>query len=247
MPSLLLMRKRGAAALIAALGGNASVPAIYDVRSGLTTSGGFVDSWADARGAGFGPTLSQSDNTRKPAWDGTVVTFDGVDDNLFSAASSLFDLAGAYSIVLVGAVRETAGGAFAGGIGDTGALARALLFRQSATSAGVNMVDFRGGGFSAVASSTATVGLTRRVVAVSKNASTGLSVDVPSVARVSNTAGGSVAAGNNVLTIGSSFNGAANPGQPLVRAVFTLARQVTAGDLAAILAWAQANHGAVAA
>src|SRR5688572_24818600 len=83
----------GDTAIIASMGGDGNVPFFYDVRHNLGTSGGVVDTWDDVRGtSGFGPQLSSS-GTQRPAYDGTVIEADAVDDELVAAANALFSFA----------------------------------------------------------------------------------------------------------------------------------------------------------
>jgi hypothetical protein len=85
------------------VGGDAVVPAIYDTRFGITTSGGMIDAWDDARGAaGYGPQLAQT-LTKRPAWDAVnkIITFDGSNDQLTSALFAGFDMSTDKTLVAV--------------------------------------------------------------------------------------------------------------------------------------------------
>lgn len=233
------------AALVAALGGNAAVPALYDVRRNVTTalSNTVVSSWADARGAaGFGPALTAS-GTKRPAWDpsGLTMTFDGLDDCLACALTSRFDLAGACSVFLVGAIQQSAAASNPGGVADN--IAVNLLFRNTAGAGGT----IQGESTSSTVNSTIVVSSTRRLVVVSKNAATDLSIDVPNHVRVS-TASTAAGAANAAFSVGNYFTGGGRPAVMVARAAgFLAAPQITAAQLATLLAWSVAQHVAVTA
>lgn len=231
--------------LIGALGGNAVVPAFYDVRRGVTATT-TVSNWDDARGAsGFAPALTAA-GAAQPSWNGTtqLITFDGSANVMATAASALFDLAAAYSIILVGAIPSSGGSAGVPlGIADSASLNRFLLVRNSTTAGGTIMVQGLGGG---TADSAVVVGATRRLSIASKNATTTVAINVANATQATTvvTANG---AGNNILTLGKVFAGSGNPSPCVVRAVLTMTRQPTASDLTALFTWSAAYHGVVAA
>lgn len=233
------------AALVDVLGGNAVVPAFYDVRAGVTDAGGVASQWADVRGAGFGPALTAAGAAR-PTWDGSVLTFDGAAHVLGTAASSLFVVSGAYSLVLVAAVPQTVGLAYPAAIND-GTEARVLAVQQTAGAGGVIRALMENGINFVEPSSGVAVSATRRVAIASKTATTGASIDVPNAARASLVNAASVAAGDNVLSVGALRSTGTFYAKPVVRAVLCLSKQVSAADVTAIFAWARDNHGAVAA
>jgi hypothetical protein len=241
------MRADDISALVAALGGSSVVPALYDVRRFVTATT-IVSSWADALGRSTVPSLTAT-GTKRPGWDGTAltITFDGVDDCLTSGVNALFDLSGAITLWMVAAFQPTAANDYAAGIAESTSTARLLAVLQNSGASGVLRAQVGAGSAFAAADSTVTVGATRRLILVSKNASTGVSVDVPSQARVSATNTGSVASGTNAFSVGNAFTGFSLPASPVVRAAGCLSRQATVQDIATILAWAKTYHGAVAA
>lgn len=233
-------------------GGDASILAYYSTEYNVTTPGtgfepGKVQQWDDARGSsGYGPSLTISDplEADRPDWDGTnkLITFDGANDFLTSAASSKFDLSGAKALIFVAALRETTGTADNVAIMG-GSYARFLAIRQAGgSSATITAVDPDDS-----ADSTITVGTTRRLVIASKNGTNTHSIEVPNHAKVSTTAGGSQSAGNNSLTIGSNTFPLALKSKPIVRAVVVLDHVPDATEVTAIKTWATTYHGAVMA
>lgn len=233
------------AALVSVLGGNASVPAFYDVRAGVTATT-TVSQWDDARGVtGFGPSLVQATANSRPTFDpfAQTLTFDATDDTLATGASALFALAVPITLVLIGAIQQTAAIAHCMAIADAAGLSRFMSIRGTATASGVLAMQVQASG----SAGSVVVSTTRRCAIAGTDGTTGMTFDVPNVARVSSAAGASPASGNNILTLGNSFSGNVSPASLVVRAALVLNRQATAADVATLLAWAQANHGAVAA
>lgn len=237
-----------AADLVTALGGNASVPAIYDTRNNVEQTvdlgGGTYacGKWDDARGAaGFGPSLLQATAVNRPVYTlaTQILTFDGTNDVLTSAADALFDLSGAYTVVLVGSP-SVAASKYA--IQIAGA-SRYLAISTDAT--GKLSAEAQQTGFPQ-AISTVAGSATRRCIIASKNATTDVSVDIPNTTRVSAVAGAAQAAGTNTMNVGA-LNGATSATAMVCRAVVCLNRQATAGDITTIMTWAVNNHAAVAA
>lgn len=230
--------------LITALGGNAVVPGFYDVRSGITASGGFVDRWADARGGGFGPALTGT-TTSRPAWDSVnlLVTSDGTDDRLMAAASSLFPLNAATSLIYVGSIPTNAGGStrYVAAINDNGAFGRFFQIGSGASSAGITVTTPSGPSTAASLAPSAT----RRVIIAGQSASTSCTIDVPNgTAGTLTTAAQS--SGNNALWLfGDRSASPDNCIASVARAAFVLARKATAGDITTIKTWAVTNHSAV--
>jgi hypothetical protein len=230
-------------------GGDAALLAMYSTEYGITLGSagdfepGSVKQWDDARGAsGFGPSLTQfaEDVGQRPEWDATnkVVQFDGVHDHIETPTSAKFDLSVAVSLVLVGTFYQTSAQVQQGGI--TGASFAHILGPRSAAGASgtITVVDPNN-----AADSTVLVSATRRLVICSKNATTGLAIDVPNHARVAIV---SIAqsAGNNILTIGS-MAAASLVAQFDCRACLVINRQVDATDIGVLKTWAQTYHNAV--
>lgn len=228
-------------------GGDAALAAIYSVTTGVTVISGVVSQWDDARGAtGFAPSLAQATAGKRPVWDADrlTMTFDGVDDDLTTATSALFDLAGAYSLVMVGAfLTLVPAQGWSAGITDGAAPTKALRLRSQGSGGiiGAQVV-------AAFAQSTVATGTTRRLLVGSKNATTlDAFVDVPRTARVTTAAAGTTAAGNLPLTVGAFFTGSLSPAPAVCRAVLCLTRQATVADLAVLSDWATIYHQAVLA
>lgn len=95
--------------MINAAGGNTKWKAFYDGRANVTFSAGVASSWADARGAGFGPALIGA-GTQQPSYVGSDhLVFDGVNNILqCAAAQSMFDLSQTLSLICIGTVLTSA-------------------------------------------------------------------------------------------------------------------------------------------
>lgn len=231
--------------LVTALGGNASVPALYDLRRGVTASANLVSQLDDARGpSGFAPSITAT-TTQRPTLDpaALTLTFNGTTNRLASASSAVFDVSGACAVFLVAAIPTT--GALAYPFTITNGVRLFDLRAPGATAPAVEADD--GAGHILSTASTVVPSTTRRLWIISKNASTGIAIDVPNKTRASATNTGSIGAGNNLLTIGAYNAGASNFSTLVFRALGVINRQVTAADIAILLAWATSAHQAVVA
>lgn len=133
-----LRRRRRQGGPIAALRselGDAAIAGLYVMGSGQSTTGGVLDSWADARGAGFGPTLSAAGSAR-PAVDADgIVTFDGTDDYLRATDGALANItAGSAAIVLIGTIPTYVASNVHAAILSTGTTVHTRTLRTSAVS-----------------------------------------------------------------------------------------------------------------
>lgn len=226
-----------------ALGGSSIVPVLFDRRYRVTRVAGAVATIDDALGRAGLPQLASAGASRPSFTEATqAITFDGTQQYLATAASALFDLSGACSLVFGGTFPQTAGFAVAASIADAASPSRFMDIRSSDQGAAATIQ----GQASAVIDSTVTIGSGHRLVILSKNASTGLSIDVPSHARVTG-AITAIGAGNNILTLGTFFAAVANWSPTSFDFCFPMTRQATVGDIATILAWAQQNHSTQAA
>lgn len=231
------------AALVAALGGNTNVPAIYDARRGIhaTTT---VSQWDDARGAvGYAPALAQATGANQPVWDAANLLVDTRSSNalyLSTPASALFDLSGAYALVLVGTIGLVDG--YSAGIADSATPTRSIQLRNAGNT---NIAGVFQPGTAFPNSSVSPAGSTRRCIILSKAAGTSVACDVPNASTATGALSGAASAGSNVLTLGGVFQ-QGGPGFA-ARALLALAFQPSAGQRATILNWAIANHAAVAA
>lgn len=116
-------------ALIAALGGDAVVPAFYDARSRVT-----VASWQDVRGAGFGPVLTA---TGTPVLSGSGATARVTTSGTQwyqSALSPIFDLSHAGTLVLFATLADASN--ILGGIGVVSNNPNMVFWPQSGDAAG---------------------------------------------------------------------------------------------------------------
>lgn len=236
-------------ALIEALGGDGVVLGFYVTTNGETgaaddsviVNAGVVDEWWDYRGeTGFGPKLVGT-GTARPAWDAanTEIEFDGVDDYLITAVSSVFDLSTAKTLVYVGDSKSGDGCMVS--ITDPTIIARAmLLYGQS----GNIKAQFQNPQENI--DSTVAVGTTRHVMFAAKNASTTGFVEVPNVAQATSaiTAKG---AGDNRMIVAKYDDDSGGAYAVVVKAVMVLDGAYTVGQKTLIRDAAIATLGAVAA
>lgn len=238
--------------LIAALGGNSRWPACYDVgvnTEQTTDLGGGVyecGKWDDFRGAsGFGPSWLQATNINRPRYTpaSKILVFDGVNDKMDTAVSSIFDISGAMSVVLIGSAAVGTGGppSYAWAIKGTNADATAKYIALSLNATGFNTESDKGG--AAVAQSDALGGSVIRALIVSKNASNGIALDAPNKARVTAATGGAEEAGSNSASLGGLWTGNNCMGMTLKTLMFC-SQQVVPSDITAIKNWAVAQRGA---
>lgn len=222
-------------ALITSLGGNAQVPGFYDVRIGITASGGLVDSWADARGAGFGPQLAAAGAAR-PTWDATnLLVVAGAATDLASAEVTGFDISGAKGLVFIGAAP----------LNSTSNNNLLALF-NAAISRYFSIVSTPAGALSAlttpVASGNSSVvgSATRRAIIAGIDGTTfAVSLDIPNAAGVTSTGASAMPAGTNALHVGLASTSC--------RAIIVLNHKPTAADITEIKNWAVARHAVVLA
>ncbi len=226
------------AALIAALGGNALVPAFYDGRLNVTNAAGVASLWQDARGAGFGPDLTAA-GAAQPSYAGADhLVFDGVANQMVSAAVAAFDLSAPISLVFVASAVAAVNGQSMGAISDAGA--SNILDQQF--QAGPDWGSYCGGNphTANVASADGVI----RVVVLTYNG-TAHTVRVPNHAQT-NVAVVAAGAGNRPLTLGAYSTGQGKCPSTQY-AVIVYAGVLSGAQVTSILNWAVANRGAVAA
>lgn len=240
-------RRRGSngpndvATLVTALGGDASVAAIYDTRYGVTTATG-VSQWADARGSsGFGPSMVQATGANQPTWDGALLTMtsDGVSKQLISALSPKFDISGAVTLVYVGSFVS------GNGICCLRNDVTTPLMKITNTSAIAGTVF---GSAGSDLTSTVSVSTTRRVTIVRKGAGANTNTtQVPNIAQQGPGNGSVCAAGDRAVAVGSSAAAAAEFGVGTWRAVIVINHATSGAEDTAIKNWAVTYHAAVLA
>lgn len=240
----------GNATLHADLGGNSVVLAHYDSRNNVTESGGVASAWGDTRGAGFGPDLTAS-GTERPAYASELLTFDNVDDYMATAASPLLDASPALSLIVIGASKlgDGAEQEYVATITESLSTVRLVSIRQNASdtldavfgpSSGFTVVNINDDVPAALAAST-----NRRLLMVSKSATTALETRVADSPVTGGTASASQAAGDNVLTVGRLFAGAAQWSAIDLRVVMVLNRAFTVSDYNTIRTYASTYHSTV--
>lgn len=181
-----------------------SPTAWFSTRLLTTVSGGKLTSWEDVRGPGFGGVLTAPGVG--PAFSGTTITLAGLAaDYMALAASSLYDLSGGGTLVVVCA--PTTGGALDRihvGISES-SLTRIHAVGAGASGSQGNIGGAaRGSSTLAYPQSIVTTSTTKRLVVFSKNATTALALDVPNKTRVTGTTD-AAGAGNLGLAIGDYF------------------------------------------
>lgn len=187
--------------------GTTHVLACYDARIGVTSSGGTVSAWADARGAGFGPTFGVgtggSSTPQLIATSPTYVQLASGGNVLITPSSSLFDLSTAKAIVAVLASSST-GYQNLIVIDNAGTFSPALAVAVH-SSAYVGRTSTESADITAAG---ATVGATFRLIAASAGSPT-MYLDSPTNTRVTGTMS-AMASGNNTLVIGGYQNAERN-------------------------------------
>lgn len=223
-------------ALITALGGNAVVPAFYDGRLNVTSAAGVASVWQDARGPGFGPNLTAA-GAAQPSYVATDhLVFDGVNNQMVSAAVPAFDLSQPISLVFVASSTGTAGQSM-GAISDAGA--GNIVDTQMQT--GPNWGSYCGGH---TTDAGVLNGTTIRVLVLTYSGTT-TTAQVPNHAKQTSgvNAGG---VGNQPLTLGTYSTGQAKCPSTQY-SVFVYAGVLSSAQVTTILTWAVTNRGAVAA
>lgn len=232
---------------LAAVGG--TMLGIYDVRAaGLVYDTG-ISNWDDARGAvGFGPSFTQPATARQPDWvPGTdaqkfIVFTDAAGRSMATAAVSAYDLVNALTFIAVGVLPIPTANAYLGGINDSASVLGAMLI-EHLTAGGISGQYFPSG---TALSTTVLPSTTRRIVYVSKNASTTGNAETPSQGK-KNTAITAIATRNCAAVLGQYWDTHGAAGGFKARAILILSGDYTTAQRDIIDAWAVANHGAVLA
>lgn len=231
------------AALVTALGGNASVLAIYDRRTGIAYGAGGVSSWADARGSsGFGPTLAQATTAQRPTGGGSPVLFNGTaTQNIGCAPIAAFVANVPISICLVGAITGGPGFNYGMALADSSVTTSRLGIANQGGTAKYGAQ----GGNTVVTAGTTIVSDTRvRAVLAAINATPAVTCQVIGGTQVTTTIVGANTAANAGLTFGGLISNHTNA-TCAVSAGLVLAGLWSVGQASALLAWAIANHNAI--
>lgn len=240
----------GNSSLISNLGGDTPVNAFYDARNNVGVTGAAVDYWDDTRGgAGFAPRISFVGSAR-PTFNAvsTQIEGDATDDEGTTPPSALFDLGGAKTLYVICAARGASLPRYTAALHNVSPYTGGRRLMAIRESNDVNISGFTYDGTTpAHPDSAVAQGDTIRVIKVSKNATTGLAVEVPNKAAVAAT-GVDLVAGNNQLTLfnlelGSNGTRSAS----WIKAVIVLDREGTDTDDNFVRDYAIAQHGAVAA
>jgi parallel beta-helix repeat protein len=226
-------------ALVADLGGDAAVKAVYDARSGVTASGGYVDAWDDARGAvGYGPQLTAA-LTVRPAYDAVnkLLTFDGSNDQLVSAASALFNMSTGKTLVIIASPPNALWKVFI----ELTEAAEARWMRIRTRGSAAIVMDTSLGTGNPLNSSGVNADGTLRLMTHDSYAG-GTTVQVADTALSSGGAAGTPNE-NHLLCVGSEYGN--NHTAMTVKAVLVLEGVLNAAKRTALQLWAVGVHGAV--
>lgn len=233
------------AGFVTALGGDAVVQAIYDTRYGITTSSNVVDAWDDARGAaGYGPQLTAATTTR-PAWDNTnkLITFDGSNDHLISAAFTGFNLNTTKTLIIISSGAATAWRGFVC-IRNAAGTRYAQIVRLAGTT--YSGEAYNGTGANPRPDSGVATSTTRRLVYFqhkSGNDTLGASIAVSDAAAVAATS--ILNTTDDYLMDVSGFNSNDRWAAQIVRAVLVIEGNLSSTQIALLQAWAYNQHAAV--
>jgi lysophospholipase L1-like esterase len=228
-------------ALIAALGGNADVPAFYDIRANVTSAAGIVSAWADARGAGFGPTLTATGSpTITGAGLSQTINTNGSTAYLKTAASALFDLSLGGSLAIGSTQPDVA--TILGAVAGSGDVPGMDMWPAAG-----NFKAFYEPAGSFVVAGGATPGpgictMDGRMygLLIGVNGTSAALQRWPTVA-TTGTLGSAAASASNILSLGTD-PAHADPTAAAYRFAIYLARLFTASDAALIGQWAVQNH-----
>jgi hypothetical protein len=207
---------------------------IYDPKAAgkATISGGDLTALADA--AGNGPSLSTLSGTIAIDPTTGAMTFTGA-NAIWTAASALFDLSQPYTLWAV--LSGVGASSYMLGISDSGSADRSLIIQSGS---GVYGSDVNGGFNAGTVATDSTI----RLVIVGTDHAGNQTLDVPNQARVTG-GGATLAAGNNVLTLGGYFEGGASASKILAFGTIP-GRLVSGGDITALQAYAATKGATVA-
>jgi hypothetical protein len=237
--------------LVTIFGGDSKVLAFYDSRNNVN-GGTLATSWDDARGAaGYGPNWPAV-GTTKPAYNTTTkdITLDAVNNGFESAVDAKFDPTGGKTVLYVGDFQGSTG--WGPVLCDDpltkyiGYDMRTAVMARASTGSIISMASARSS--------------TRRAAMISTSAAApygGGGIEPHLVQVVSQVHGrpgrngqylldnqNAHSAGSWRLNVGYFAGSVAQPA--VIRAVIVLDHTITGAEWAAFVAWAVANHSAVA-
>jgi hypothetical protein len=229
--------------LISLLGGDAEVPFFYDWRYGVTPyTGGKAESIDDVRGAtGYGPQIGSPGFPGDfPVWDAAVGEAQFA---LGSPSTTLVDLSGPFTLIYVGSI--TSGGSglkFIAGVGTPITTPTTVLgIRAGATVSGEALAS---GSRTTLASGVA-LGTAIRLAVVAQDGGTGMTFDCPNAAQQAGALAGAMTPTSAYIDFMEQTNGdTGNRGVGRARALIGVKHVLTAAELQAVKAWAQAFRGA---
>lgn len=201
-----------------------------------------VSQWDDFRGGtGFGPSFTAAGSAR-PTWDAANkrLVGDGVNMNMATAASALFDLAGPKTLYMVISFPTVVGPKYMAAIGDSASPTRLIALGNGADDS--DPIGYFGSGFIPCDASVP-LSPALRLFIFTKNGTTGVSGLVPNGPKITNVLGGAMPGGNNPLALFTYFAGSGLYHNGQIRAVGVLNREATLADVAALKTWAQTYHG----
>lgn len=218
--------------LISALGGTSNVLAFYDGRSGVTAPGGNVSSWADVRGAGFGPSLSANGS---PTYASNAISFAASTD-LHSATTALFAITNAGSLLIVGS--DSGGGNLAGVAPSAGA---ACIINPTD-----NSTDYVLWTDHSTCVSTVVVGTTLIPYACTWDGVQSVTLQILNQAVINGTATVALTSGNCSLTLGGFFSNSGDNGHIKIACAIFVNHQINSTEATAFSTYATTYQGATA-
>lgn len=222
----------GDTSLITSLGGNSSVLAFYDGRSGVTAPGGNVSSWADVRGAGFGPSLSANGS---PTYASNAISF-GLSTDLHSATTALFATTNAGSLLIVG---SDSGGGNLAGVAPSAAASTII-------NPGDNATDYILWTDHSTCISAVAVGTTLIPYVCTWNGTTSVTLQILNQAVINGTANSNLTSGNCSLTLGGFFSNTGDNGNIKVACAIFVNHQINSTEASAFSTYATTYQGATA-
>lgn len=243
----------GNTALLGASGLDVTPFGFWDVRRNLTIVSGTASALGDVKGDGtYGPALAQATAANRPAWDGTTLNFDGVNDSLLSqSAIPGLDLSlnpCAYTDVIVADVGATAIKV----VGSIGAASGTPAWSQEVRTGplwqGVSDVLSTSGSVALPTPGSVRLFLTTFSYTTTPTKKMSMNAQVLPGAMSTN-AGGAVGpegAGNCFVSLGALLTGGANAVLRF-RARLILPGILSAGQVTTLATWANTYHLAVTA
>lgn len=212
-----------------------------DVRENLVLSGSTITGWAFAPQSMVAGAMTIAGS---PQFDSAAqeVVFDGVDDRIYSGLLAALDLSGPWSIFVVGRFPSGSNDRFLASVVNSAGSQYLGASRSSISNNDAVQGEAQSTSFNFQITNVA-CGLLTRCAVLTKNGTNGYTVAVPNSGTKSGNVAGAWTSASYRLVVGSRtttagiFDGA-------IKAVILVNRQLTAGEIAQAVAWANVIHGA---